>query len=253
MRRHLYLALMLVAVQFSFGCTTKVSGLMVSKAMTYDALAERQIIAAGVVGATGDIDVGESNTLSQQMRNMVTEERRGLPVMDASAMSSKLGQAKYLDLLKSYQKNAGLNPQQMTELQKAIGQPTFVAFARIDRNDQSKNSSETSGTEYKDEKGRKQYRPGEVIRTNQRTMTVTMHIYDLKNTELAFTGTVTKSEESVSRYEKNLISGVVAIINASKGKDINDAYPFPDAPSEVSVIGPIFKGFAQNFPKKKKK
>ena len=253
MRRHLYLALMLVAVQFSFGCTTKVSGLMVSKAMTYDALAERQIIAAGVVGATGGIDVGESNTLSQQMRNMVTEERKGLPVMDASAMSSKLGQAKYLDLLKSYQKNAGLNPQQMTELQKAIGQPTFVAFARIDRNDQSKNSSETSGTEYKDEKGRKQYRPGEVIRTHQRTMTVTMHIYDLKNTELAFTGTVTKSEESVSRYEKNLISGVVAIINASKGKDINDAYPFPDAPSEVSVIGPIFKGFAQNFPKKKKK
>ena len=253
MQKQLFLALFVLATQFSIGCTTKVSGLMVSKAMTYDALAERQIIAAGVVNATGAIDVGESNAMAQQMRNMVTEERKGLPVMDASAISSKLGEAKYLELLKNYQKNAGLNPKQMTDLQKALGRSTFVAFARVDRNDLSKNSSETSGTEYKDEMGRKQYRPGEVIRTHKRTMAVTMHIYDLKNKELAFTGTVTKSEDNVSRYEKNLVSGVVAIINASKGGGRDDAYPYPVAPSEVSVMGPVFKGFAQNFPKKKKK
>ncbi len=253
MRKHLYLALFIVAAQFSIGCTTKVSGLMVSKAMTFDALVEREIIAAGVVNASGEIDVGDSNSMAQQMRNMVTEERKGLQVMDASAISSKLGEAKYLEFLRSYQKNAGLTPQQMTDLQKALGKATFVALARVDRNDLSKNSNETSGTEYKDEQGRKQYRPGEVIRTHKRTMAVTMHIYDLKNKEVAFTGTVTKSEDNVSRYEKNLVSGVVAIINASKGDGRDDAYPYPKAPSESSVMGPVFKGFAQNFPKKKKK
>jgi len=252
MRNPLRFALLVLAVHFGIGCTTKVDGLMVSKAMTYDALAERQIIAAGVVNASGAIDIGDSNSLAQQMRNMVTEERKGLRVLDASAVSSKLGEAKFQALLKNYQKNAGLSPQQMGELQKAIGN-SFVALARIDRNDLSKNSSESSGTEYKDEKGRKQYRPGEVVRTHKRTMAVTMHIYDLKNKELAFTGTVTKSGDNVSRYEKNLISGVVSIINASKGDGRGDAYPYPVAPSEASVAGPVFKGFAQNFPKKKKK
>jgi hypothetical protein len=253
LRKPLYLVLFLLTIQVSIGCTTKVDGLMVSKAMTYDALVERQIIAAGVVNASGAIDIGDSNSLAQQMRNMVTEERKGLQVMDVSAVSSKLGQAKYKDLLKNYQKNAGLSQQQMTDLQKALGRATFIALARVDRNDLTKTSSETSGNEYKDEKGRKQYKPGEVVRTHRRTMGVTMHIYDLKNKELAFTGTVTKSEDNVSRYEKNLISGVVSIINASKGDGRDDGYPYPRAPSEASVMGPVFKGFAQNFPKKKKK
>jgi hypothetical protein len=232
-------------------CTTKVDGLMVSDAMTYDALAEREIVAGGVVNASGDIDMGESNSWAQQMKSRIKDQRKGIGVLDVSAVTAKMGAEKYKAMLVAYQKNASLSPEQMEAVKKAVGGPKFFALARINRNTLHKSSHETSGSEYKDNDGKKKYRPGEVVRSHRREMSVTMHVYDLSRKELAFTGSVTKSEENTSRYEKNLVSGVVSIINASRGESQDSTYPWPTPPAESNVLDPIFKGFAQNFPKKK--
>lgn len=236
--------------QSLLACTTKVDGLMLSEAMTYDNLAERELIAGGVVNATGAIDLGESSSWAQQMKSRIMDQRKGLSVLDVSAVTARMGAAKYKTLLDSYQKNAGLSAEQMEEVKKAVGGPKFFALARINRNSLQKDTSETNGSEYKDSDGKKRYRPGEVVRTHRREMSVTMHVYDLNKKELAFTGSVTKSEATSNRYEKNLVSGVVSIINASRGESA-EQYPWPSPPGEGVVLDPIFKGFAQNFPKKK--
>lgn len=238
--------LLLSSMYFLQNCATKVDGLVISDDFKHPQIKSGSIVAAGVVDAS-KATTKDSVNYSQIMGSNFREERKYYPIKDSFTVVNAIGDAEYQKLLKKY-RTGGLDQTWLTKLEAKLSPARFISFARIDSNITSKSERETNSREEKDAKGNKRIIPGKIIKMHKRTMSVTLHIYDLKKKNIAFSGQVTKDKENQNSYEKNLVNAAVSVINTFQGKSSDSQYPSPQAPSSRELLNEIFEGFAENLP-----
>lgn len=231
----------------SNNCATKVEGLFVSDAFKVATIKKGNIVVGGVVSGVKKISHNERAKYANVLRAQIMEEREYYKVKPVNYFISAVGTKNYQNLMKKY-RASGFDSNTLKELSGKLEGVRFLALAKIDSNETAKDRSETSEKKVKDSKGKTKIVPGEIVKNHKRTVFVTMHVYDLKNFDVAFTGTVDKSETNSRSYEKNLISNIVSIVSAVKGEEEDKRYPYPNAPSTQKVLTKVFIGFAENFP-----
>lgn len=233
------------------GCATKIAGLKQSPTFTHQAITSGKIAVGGVVSATAILDEGRSTTYSNLMRTQLLEERKDYNVAPVGVLVNKVGRAGYQALAAEMQSTGTLSDASVALLKRKMPDTRYVAFARIEHDEVNHNRNESSQT---DKNG--QVVPGSerVTASSERQVSASLHIYDLKAGDVAFTGTVSKSASDSRSYEKEKDLALVSVIKAIKGDETthgeDQKYPFPPAPDTTKVLAKIFAGFGENLPEK---
>ncbi|MFW7379559.1 MAG: hypothetical protein ACOH5I_12170 [Oligoflexus sp.] len=229
-------------------CTTKIDGLYVSEAFNAPNIKSGSILTGGVVNQDGRHNRSESNTYATIMLSKIKDEREYARLQPVESLINALGEKTYDAMLRKYA-SSGLDEQALSAIADKLSNIQFLALAKIEADQTEASSHETSAGEVKDEKGNVTKTPPKVTKKHRRTTLVSMHIYDLKSKNLAFSGQLSKHRENERTYEVNTLTNVLSVVNAVQGKDTEQVYPTPNAPETRLVLADIFEGFAENFPK----
>ncbi len=232
------------------GCATKIAGLKASPTFTHSAIESGKFAVGGVVSAHSTLDEGRRSSLAGLLRTAILEERKDYNVIPAGTLMNRLG-SQYAVLASEIQSAGELSEKSLQNLKNKASGIRYVAFARIENDDVSNDRNETAST---DRDGKLIPGSEKVVTRAERTVSVSLHIYDLKSSEVAWGGTVTKSLSATQQFEKEKELGLVSVIKAIKGdganQSIDQKYPFPTAPDSQKVLARVFAGFAENLPEK---
>ncbi|MCF8054540.1 MAG: hypothetical protein K9K75_04900 [Deltaproteobacteria bacterium] len=240
---------LLLLVLLTFGCATKIDGLYVKDDFKAVALEQGKLVTGGVVAEPGKFELQLSSDYSNVMLAALQKERKYIPLHAYGYFFNAIGEERYSEIMQQYSK-ADLNTKTIEEVANAMPGIRYLALAKIDSSTTTIGESETEPLEFKNEKGQMVTKPGKIIKIHTREIVATLSIYDLASKDLAFSGQVKKSRQSVSEYEKNIVSDVVSVIGAIRGNDgTGGVYPTPVAPPIRDVLRDIFAGFGENLPK----
>jgi hypothetical protein len=235
---------------FFAACATKVTGLRQSDSFKYPTIITGKVAIGGVTSVMEDFPESKRNSLGNLLRTQLIEERKEYPVLPPGAIASKLGSAKYNELMLEYKNTGLLTENWFKVLKEKLGGNRFVAFARIENEDTNQDRNEVDRT---NDRGQVIPGQGTVVTTSTRSVTATLSIYDLQTSEVAWSGQVTKTLRNTKEYEKDNELGLVSVIKAIKGtQEQGDEakYPYPKPPDTNKVVAAVFAGFAENMPKK---
>lgn len=235
-------------IALASACTTKVDGLYVSDSFTPSNIKRGSILTGGVVNNVEAQSRTDSNSYSSIMLAKIKDERKYASLQPVDTLINALGEKQYDKMLNKYA-SSGLDEATLSMISEKLPNVHFLALARIEANNTEKFAEETAAQESTDANGKVIKTPPKITKKHKRTTLVSMHIYDLKNKNLAFSGQVSKHKENSNTYDVNTLTNVLSVVNAVQGKDNEKIYPSPDAPDTRLILGDIFKGFAENFPK----
>ncbi len=243
--KHMVLAVIGLALT---GCATKVAGLKQSDTFTFPAVVGGKMAIGGVTSATANLDEGKRSSYATLLRNSILEERKEFNVEPVGTVINGTG-ANYARLMEEYRTTGSLSDQSLGLLREKLPRTRYVAFARLENDDVLNDRSETQQT---DKKGRPIEGSGKVIAKSERNVTAAIVVYDLKENNAAWTGSVTKSLTNTQQYNRLQELGVVQLVKAIKGDgdaSMDQKYPFPAAPETHKVLAKVFEGFGENLPK----
>ncbi|WP_141733321.1 hypothetical protein [Oligoflexus tunisiensis] len=229
-------------------CATKVDGLQVSDSFQPSTLKSGALVTGGVVDTKAGVKREDSNTYSALMLSEIKDEREYVSVKPVETLIQALGDSTYNIVLNQYSKS-GLDGNTLGQIAEKLPGVRFVALAKIEGDTTEKGENRQAASETKNDDGKVIKTPASVTKTHKRTVLASMHIYDLKNRDVAFSGQVSKSKETSRNYTINTVGNVLSVVNAIQGKDDDATYPTPEAPSTRDVLAEVFEGFAENFPK----
>jgi hypothetical protein len=229
-------------------CATKVDGLYVSDSFQASNLKNGALVTGGVVDIKAAPSREESNSYSALLLSEIKDERKYVSVKPVEVLIQAVGDGTYNQILSQY-KASGLNADTLGQIAGKLPGVRFLALAKIESNHTEKGESRQAASESKDDKGKVTKTPASVTKTHKRTVLASMHIYDLKSRDVAFSGQVSKSAEASRNYTINTVGNVLSVVNAIQGKDDDATYPTPEAPNTRTVLANVFEGFAENFPK----
>jgi hypothetical protein len=242
------LAALLISATLLSACATKVEGLLVKDDFTAPQIQRGGMVAGGVVAEPGKFDLLQSNNFSNAMVAAIQSERDYIKIGPPSLLINAAGKTQYAEIMDRFS-TADLDEPTLTRVAAKLKGTRYLALAKIDANTTEKTGYETEARESKDKNGVVTREPGKVHRAHKRSLIVTMTIYDLQSKSVAFTGQVKKNRETTKDYEKNLVTGIMSLVNAVKDKSQEDVYPTPEAPQTRDVLQEAFAGFGQNLPK----
>lgn len=246
--RMFFLSSLLSLLTLSTGCASKVDGLIVSENFTASTLKSEAIVTGGVVDVKAPLNRADSNQYSALMLSEIKDERKYVKVKSVETLIQAIGENAYNDLLNKY-RSSGLDAAALESIAGKLPDVRFIALAKIESDLTEKGESRKAASESKDDKGKVTKSPESVTKTHKRTILSSMHIYDLKKKDVAFSGQVTKFKEASRSYTVNAIGNVLSVVNAVQGKSDESTYPTPEAPNAREVLANVFEGFAENFPK----
>ncbi len=233
------------------GCATKITGLKQSPSFTYAAVHGGKLAIGGVAAAFDTLDEGRRTSYANVMRNALLEERKDYEIAPVGTLMNRLGRTQYQGLISEMQSTGMLSDRSVSNLKAKLAGIRYAAFSRIENDEVHTDRSESSST---DKNGNIVPGTEKVTSSTTRTVSASMHVYDLQTGELAFTGTVTKSLSDSRSYAKEREMGLVTVIKAIKGSDGQNSqdtqYPYPNAPDTGKVLARVFAGFGENLPKK---
>lgn len=233
---------------FTNACATKVDGLQVSDAFTVENIRSHSIVSAGVVDSKQVLLRADSNAYAGVLLSKIKDERPYANVRAVETLINALGEDRYAEVLNKYSAS-GLDAPSLDEIASKLPGVQFIALAKIESDITQKNSKETQASESKDDKGNVTKVEASIEQTHSRTVIASLNIYDLKNKNSAFSGQVSKTLEERRKYNPDGLRGVISLVNAIRGEEQDKTYPYPEAPATRKVLGEVFEGFAENFPK----
>src|SRR5262249_46244012 len=149
--------------------------------------------------AVGTLDEGRQTTYANLLRTHLLEERKEYPLSPVGNVMNKLGRTQYQGIMHELQATGSLSDQSVTTLKNKLPDMRYITFARIESDEVSNDRRETSNT---DKNGKVVEGSEKVVSSAQRNVTASLHIYDLRNGEVAFTGAVTKVLSDSRQYDK---------------------------------------------------
>jgi len=230
------------------GCATKVTGLKKSNAFNYNNVKLGRIAVGGVTSAVERLNSREQTTYGNLLKAQILEERGSLSVASVGVLKKKLGKRRYNELMSEYEELGTVGPEWYSTLNNKIKRQRFLIFARIENNDVDQDRTEN--TQY-DSNGNPDYT--NIVSKTSRAITASIQVLDLKNQEVAWSGTITKTLSNSRNYRRREEMGIVKLVKAIKGTQAQskDAkYPFPAAPKTKNVLARLFMGFGENLPEK---
>jgi hypothetical protein len=241
-------ASMLLALALT-GCATKVAGLKQSPTFTFPSIAQGKMAVGGVAASSTLLDEGKRTSYANLLRTELLEERKEYNIAPVGSVVNRLGRQQYQTMMSELANTGSISDQSLSALRTKLADTRYVTFALIEHDEVTTDRRENSST---DKDGRVVPGSEKIVASAQRNVTASLHVYDLKSGDVAFTGAVTKSLGDSRQYEKERESGLVSVIKAIKG-DGNDPidakYPYPTAPDTMKVLSKVFTGFGENLPK----
>lgn len=232
------------------GCATKIAGLKTSPSFTHASIMSGKLAIGGVASAYAPMDEGRRSSMAGILRTAILEERKDYNVIPVGSVMNQLG-SQYAVLISEIQNTGSLSDKSIQTLKNKLAGTRYVTFARIESDDVSHDRSETSST---DKDGRLIEGSEKVNTRADRTVSASLHIYDLKSGDVAWGGTVTKTLSASRQYDKERELGLVSVIKAIKGdgagQSVDQKYPYPTAPESQKVLAKVFEGFGENLPEK---
>lgn len=236
-------------------CATRVDGLYVSEHFNPASLQRDFIVTGGVADTSAAPTAGQapaynrlqSNTYSALMLSAFKDERGELRIKPVETLIQSIGGAEYDRLIGQYAR-AGLTADDLALIAGKMGAVRYVALARIDSNTTEADATHQDKYETKDGDGKVTKHPATWTKTHKRTLVVSLHIYDLLQQGMAFSGQVTKYRQNTKTYTVDDVSKILSVVQVLRGKDLDSAYPMPEAPDTRQVLSEVFAGFAENFP-----
>ncbi len=232
------------------GCATKVAGLKQSATFTHPALLNGKIAVGGVAAATETLDEGKRSTYSNLLRTALLEERKELTVLPVGTVINKVGPSQYQQMLAELQTSGLLSDKSLNTLKSKVADTRYITFARVENDEVNHDRNETAN---QDRNGKTIEGSEKVVTTARRDLTASLLVYDLKEGDVAWSGSITKSLSNTRQYDKERELGLVSVIKAIKGSEqVSDAqkYPYPTAPESHKVLALVFEGFGENLPEK---
>jgi hypothetical protein len=239
------LVLILALAPFMQHCPAKVEGLYVSDVFNYDNTKRDGIMIGGVTSAAKALDQETSSNYGNILSAKIRDERKEIKTLPYSQFAAAVDKKTSDAATEEFRSTGGLKPQTITSLATKLPSVRFLALSRIESDVTNTSRHDTPAQQYKDSSGRMRYEAGSIVVSAEREMRVLLSVFDLKQKDVAFSGTVTKSASRSNSHTVNTVSSIVSIVQSSKG---NDPYPAPEAPPQFEVLGAVYKGFAQNFP-----
>lgn len=233
---------------FLTSCATKVTGLQQSDEFTFNNIKQGRLVIGGVASATEDLSSKTSLSYANLMRTHILEEKKGLTVVPAGSVLKKLGKKAYADLLEDYSLTGNIGEKSIALLLQKAKIGRFVAFAKIESNDETTMHDENPA---KDSQGNEIAGRTDVTATASRTINVAIQVVDLAKSNVAWSGSISKSMQKSKNYTKKDESGLITLVKAVKGTKDDGAdkmFPAPKAPSTKEVLAQVFEGFASNLP-----
>lgn len=230
-------------------CSTKVAGLKQSPTFTHPALVSGKIAIGGVAAATETLDEGRRSTYSNLLRTALLEERKELTVIPVGTVINKVGPSQYQQMIGELQSAGLLSDKSVTSLKAKLPDARYVTFARVENDEVNHDRNETANH---DRNGKAISGSEKVVTTARRDLTASILVYDLKEGDVAWSGSITKSLSNTRHYDKEKELGIVSVINAIKGSSNqvpdDQKYPYPSPPESHKVLAMVFEGFGENLP-----
>lgn len=258
-KQHWWAAVLALAALFSGGCATHVEGLQADPRFTYAAVMSGRIAVGGVVSAWEDLPPPVRSQYADIFARALREERPSYPLMSPSGVSTAMGVRAYEAMLRQYRDYGGLGPQDFRAAHQGLPDIRYLALARLERDDIAHDRSEYEQDEMKEDKKGKSKPTGRVIVTirheTSRIVAATLHIYDLWEGRLVWSGLVTKSStesnEDRNTYSKGDSWKDELLVSVVKGVVLDEADPYPAPPPLHQLLEWTFEGFAENLPEPK--
>lgn len=230
-------------------CSTKVAGLKQSPTFTHPALMSGKIAIGGVAAATETLDEGKRSTYSNLLRTALLEERKELTVIPVGTVINKVGPSQYQQMLTELQTSGLLSDKSVATLKTKVPDSRYITFARVENDEVNHDRNETANH---DRNGKAISGSEKVVTTARRDLTASLLVYDLKEGDVAWSGSITKSLSNTRQYDKEKELGIVSVINAIKGSNTqvpdDQKYPYPAPPESHKVLAMVFEGFGENLP-----
>jgi hypothetical protein len=231
------------------GCATKVAGLKQSPTFTFPNITQGKMAVGGVAASSGILDEGKRTSYANLLRTELLEERKEYNIAPVGSVVNRLGRPQYQTIISELQNTGTISDQSLAVLRNKMADTRYVTFALIEHDEVTNDRRETSST---DKNGKVIEGSEKVISSAARNVTASLHVYDLKGGDVAFTGAVTKSLSDSRQYDKENEMGLVSVIKAIKGDaaaPTDSKYPYPTAPDTMKVLAKVFSGFGENLPK----
>lgn len=241
------LTTLLISAALLSACATKVEGLFVKDDFKAPQIQRGGMVAGGVVAELGKFDLLQSNNYSNAMLAAIQAEREYIKMSPASVFINAAGKDQYAKIMNAYAV-ADLDEPTLGRIASKLKGARYLALAKIDANNTKLTEKETDPREVKNKNGEITREPGKVSKVHERTLLVTMTIYDLQTRSVAFSGQVKKTKEDRREYEKTLATTIISVLNAAQRRSQEEIYPTPEAPQTRDVLQSVFAGFGQNLP-----
>lgn len=237
--------LLLVAILVS-SCAAHVSGLQHDQSFNYKSVQTGGIAVGGVASIGVDASPSELKYYAELYRREIVEERREFQVAAAGDVAYALGDS-YPAMMASFSADGVLNAQQLEQLRQAPLTAEYVIFSRIEDHNIEENRSESPVF---DKDGKEVKNRINVSLNTVASITAFSRIYDRLTGKSVWSGSVTQNKTNENSFESyNGSSFKKALSDAILG-DIGNTREQPPAPKFTEVLSEVFRGFAENLPKK---
>ena len=243
----LYCLLVCLGLIGPIGCGgPKVTHLETAPSFTYEAASSATFMVGGVTAAVGDENYRAMvrRVLPLELAVQIRQEREGLEVLESQRLQEALGEQRYTSLLDSYEETGLLDTAGVVDLYSAArGVAGYIVFARVTRDVVNRSKSEDSV---------------EVKYTTERSMEISIQVYDTESRRLAWSGDVSDSDHNTE--VKEISSGevddcgvpalncLVQVLEVLSLFDEVHDEDFPLPPTTEKVAEFIFDGFAEKLP-----
>lgn len=234
-------------------CATKVVGLQHDPSFTYGAIVSSKTAVGGVISAVDIFSESKITSASTILRDQFVDRRNEFAIERSGVIVNAMGKKKYLQMLDEYKNTGTLSAQWMNAVRSVAGDVRYVIFARIEED--VINPQRTKQDTYTKDKDGKKYKTGELITSKiSRNTTVSLNIYDLDQSSAVWGGSVSKTQSKQRTYNVSLSSSLdkVVVVLGSVLSTEDKRFPYPPTPSQNDILKAVFRGFADNLPKKEK-
>ncbi|MBD3669306.1 MAG: hypothetical protein HUJ29_00920 [Gammaproteobacteria bacterium] len=225
-------------------CTPRIDGLVHDKSFNKGSMVNGAMTVAGVTGVDKSIDPKQRNIYGAILTEELRDELETVRIAPVNDIVNAMSATEHNAILDEFSKNDSLSAANMNKL-KASTKSRYIVLARVNRN--SVKQDRTNQLPTYDTKGN-EISPAKTISMSRRDMAVTLYIFDLQSGKRVWGGDIGLGRENKKTYTHesaalNIIRGVSALASG----DLNAAYPFPEPPTEKSLLASIFDGFGDNL------
>lgn len=236
----------LILIASLVGCAAHVSGLQHDKSFNYNAVKAGGIAVGGVTSIIDQVSEQELNYFGELYRRQIVEERGEFRVVPVGKIANGLGDD-YQPLMEGFRAHGVVDEKSVSQLRQLNLPAQYVIFSRIEDHYVEENNSESPVF---DKDGKEVKNKTNVTLSTVANVTAFTRIYDRQTGKSVWSGSVTQSKTNENSFESYSGSSFKKALADAIIGDIAESREQPPEPEFNDVLSQVFRGFAENLPKK---